>query len=64
MASYEIGIQVRRLVEKILSEMVIKSGFDKSVIDSISEPIEPELIVHLFKGFLEAQQKEERYHEN
>lgn len=60
MSSYEIGIEVKKLVDQILQEMAIKNDFDKSVVEVISRPVKSESITPLFRTFLKAPIKEEK----
>jgi len=57
MSSYEIGMEVNKVIEKILSEMVVRNSFDRLVVDKISGQMGPETVVSLFKLYLKGKEE-------
>lgn len=58
MSSYEIEIEVGKVIDKIKKDMIIKNDFDKMVTEAISGQHTPETIVSLFKSFLQTTKEE------
>lgn len=57
MSSYEIGIEVKKVIDQILKEMVIQNDFDGSLVEFINQPKVPEAVASLFKRFLETSKR-------
>ena len=57
MSRYEVGIEVNKVIKKILSEMVVRDSFDSLVVYAISEETNSDTIVSLFESYLKRREE-------
>jgi len=60
MSGLEIGLEVQKVVDQILKELVITNSFEKILIKTIDDPIVAETVEAIFQKFLEQSSKEEK----